>query len=183
MFETWNAQKSLGILLAGHPYGHGPVHPVKIPIPTKIGSKMGGAPTTIGFDPQPYPYPLAGPRMQVTVKTFRTGATSNPPGVSGRLDTRDLIEARDLQRAAAGRSFRAPDEAHRAKWKGSETASGSNRTDQICHPPALRRSPPPLCHSVLQLMQWSASQPCLQWDNKLVVRPSLSVSSKTFRCS
>ena len=37
--------------------GQKPVPPVNIPIPTKIGSKMGGAPTpkwdTIGFDPQP----------------------------------------------------------------------------------------------------------------------------------
>ena len=37
--------------------GQNPVPPVNIPIPTKIGSKMGGAPTPkqdpIGFDPQP----------------------------------------------------------------------------------------------------------------------------------
>ena len=30
--------------------------PVNIPIPTKIGSKLGGAPTPIGFDAQPYGY-------------------------------------------------------------------------------------------------------------------------------
>ena len=37
--------------------GQNPVPPVKIPIPTKIGSKMGGAPTPkwdpIDVDPQP----------------------------------------------------------------------------------------------------------------------------------
>ena len=37
--------------------GQDPVPPVNIPIPTKIGSKMGGAPTPkwdpIGLDPQP----------------------------------------------------------------------------------------------------------------------------------
>ena len=37
--------------------GQNPVPPVNIPIPTKIGPKMGGAPTPkwepIGFDPQP----------------------------------------------------------------------------------------------------------------------------------
>ena len=36
--------------------GQNPLPPVNIPIPTKIGSKMGGAPTpkwdTTGFDPQ-----------------------------------------------------------------------------------------------------------------------------------
>ena len=39
--------------------GQNPVYPVNIPIPTKIGSKMAGAPTPkwdpIGFDPQPNP--------------------------------------------------------------------------------------------------------------------------------
>ena len=38
--------------------GQNPVPPVNIPIPTKIGSKLGGAYLpqngTIGFDPQPY---------------------------------------------------------------------------------------------------------------------------------
>ena len=38
--------------------GQKPVPPVNIPIPTKLGSKMGGAPTPkgdpIGFDPQPH---------------------------------------------------------------------------------------------------------------------------------
>ena len=39
--------------------GQNPEPPVNIPIPTKIGSKMGGEFTyqwdPIGFDPQPYP--------------------------------------------------------------------------------------------------------------------------------
>ena len=38
--------------------GQKPVHPVNIPTPTRIGSKMGGAPTPkwdpIRFDPQPF---------------------------------------------------------------------------------------------------------------------------------
>ena len=38
--------------------GQHPVSPVNIPIPTKIGSQMGGAPTPkwdpIGFDSQPF---------------------------------------------------------------------------------------------------------------------------------
>ena len=38
--------------------GQNPVPPVNIPIPTKIGSKMGGAPIpkwdTIGVDPRPF---------------------------------------------------------------------------------------------------------------------------------
>ena len=33
--------------------GQNPVPPVNIPIPTKIGSKMGGQNGTVGFDPQP----------------------------------------------------------------------------------------------------------------------------------
>ena len=40
--------------------GQSPVTPVNIPIPSKIGSKMRGAPTPkwdpIGFDPQPLPF-------------------------------------------------------------------------------------------------------------------------------
>ena len=41
----------------GNGHGSNPVPPVNIPIPSKIGSKMGGAPTPkwapIGFDPRP----------------------------------------------------------------------------------------------------------------------------------
>ena len=49
-------------LLSQHSYymamGQDPVPPVNIPMPTLLGSKMGGAPKTptwdpIGFDPQP----------------------------------------------------------------------------------------------------------------------------------
>ena len=46
--------------------GQNPVTPVNIPIPTKIGSKMGGAPTPkfdlTSFDPQPFGCAVCGPQ-------------------------------------------------------------------------------------------------------------------------
>ena len=51
--------------------GQNPVLPVNIPIPTKIGSKMGGAPTPkwdpIGVDPQPYKPHIARVRTSLGV--------------------------------------------------------------------------------------------------------------------
>ena len=58
--------------------GQNPSPPVNIPIPTKIGSKMGGAPTRkwdpSGFDPQPCHF--SGPSDLVKPKS---NASSQPP--------------------------------------------------------------------------------------------------------
>ena len=69
-------------------HAHGeknPSPPVNIPIPTKIGSKMGGSPTpngTIGFDPQPnLPWgdPLEGVKaLKWAVSMLRVSCSVHP---------------------------------------------------------------------------------------------------------
>ena len=66
--------------------GQFPVPPVNMPIPTKIGSKMGGAPTPkrdpIGFDPQPFFYNTVWPALQAQMLTPKFGtARSRQLGV------------------------------------------------------------------------------------------------------
>ena len=84
--------------------GQNPVHLANIPIPTKIGSKMGGAPTPkwdpIGFDPLPVGSLGAFGRLARASARHRREATTQV--AEGEVATRPVAEGGGVASCGGG---------------------------------------------------------------------------------